>query len=81
MIINLGNERVFLNYDDIYYLEKHGRDTLIHCVYGKLKTRDVGATGVEVSVQDIRRHRQIVLRVSGDLKFALLDSLDAGFSH
>lgn len=40
IIINLGNERVFLNFEDIYYLEKHGRHTIIHCVNGKFKTRE-----------------------------------------
>jgi len=37
--INLGNERVFMNLNDILYIEKAGRHTIICCVNGKFKTR------------------------------------------
>lgn len=40
MCINLGNERVILKFDEIYYLEKHGRNTLIHCTNGKYIIRE-----------------------------------------
>jgi len=38
--INLGNERVFVKIEEIYYIEKAGRQTLIHCVNEKFKTRE-----------------------------------------
>ncbi len=34
LAINSGYERVFLNINDICYLEKHGRHTILHCVNG-----------------------------------------------
>ena len=37
--INLGNERVFIKLDEIFYIEKSGRHTLISCTNGKYKTR------------------------------------------
>ena len=37
--INLGNERVFVKLDEIFYIEKTGRYTFICCVNGKFKTR------------------------------------------
>lgn len=37
--INLGNERVFIKLDEIFYIEKSGRYTLISCTNGKFKTR------------------------------------------
>ncbi|WP_028308619.1 LytR/AlgR family response regulator transcription factor [Desulfitibacter alkalitolerans] len=37
--INLGNELVFVRLNDIQYIEKDGRYTVIHCVNGKFKTR------------------------------------------
>jgi len=33
--INLGNERVFIKLDEIFYIEKSGRHTLISCSNGK----------------------------------------------
>lgn len=38
--VNLGNERVFVKVEEIYYIEKTGRQTLIHCVNEKYKTRE-----------------------------------------
>ncbi|AGL02396.1 LytR/AlgR family response regulator transcription factor [Desulfoscipio gibsoniae] len=40
LAINLGYERVFLNLNDICYLEKHGRQTILHCVNGNHTARD-----------------------------------------
>ena len=37
--INMGNERVFVNLDEIFYIEKTGRYTLICCVNGKFESR------------------------------------------
>ena len=37
--VNLGNERVFIKLDEIFYMEKSGRHTLISCTNGKFKTR------------------------------------------
>ncbi len=37
--INLGHERVFVKLDEIFYIEKTGRHTLICCVNGKFKIR------------------------------------------
>ncbi|MHB8077176.1 LytR/AlgR family response regulator transcription factor [Desulfosporosinus fructosivorans] len=37
--INLGNERVFVNLGEIFYIEKSGRYTVINAVNGKFKTR------------------------------------------
>ena len=37
--INIGNEWVFLKSDEIFYIEKTGRYTLICCVNGKYETR------------------------------------------
>jgi two-component system LytT family response regulator len=37
--INLGNERVFIKLNEIFYIEKSGRHTLISCTNGKFKTR------------------------------------------
>lgn len=31
---------MFISIDDIYYLEKHGRHTLIHCANGRFTTRE-----------------------------------------
>jgi DNA-binding LytR/AlgR family response regulator len=38
--INLGNERVFLRSDEIFYIEKTERYATIHCTYGNFKTRE-----------------------------------------
>lgn len=46
--INLGNERVFLKLIEIFYMEKLGRHTLIHCVNGAFKTRE--------TLQDLERY-------------------------
>lgn len=40
MSINSGNERVFVNVNNICFLEKNARHTLIHCVNEQLKTRE-----------------------------------------
>ena len=37
--INTGYERVFVSPDDIYYLEKQGRHTRLHCVNGHFTAR------------------------------------------
>jgi len=46
--INLGNERVFLKLDEIFYIEKTGRHTLIYCINGKFKTRE--------TLQELEQH-------------------------
>lgn len=46
--INLGNERVFVKLIEIFYMEKLGRHTLIHCVNGKFKTRE--------TLQELEQH-------------------------
>jgi two-component system LytT family response regulator len=46
--INLGNERVFVKLSDIFYIEKHGRHTLIHCTNGKFETRE--------TLQELEQH-------------------------
>lgn len=38
--INVGDERVFVKLDEIFYIEKTGRHTLICCTNGKFKTRE-----------------------------------------
>lgn len=38
--INSGYERVFINLNEIYYLEKQGRHTLVHCVTGQFTARE-----------------------------------------
>lgn len=38
--VTLGNERVFVNPGEIYYLEKNGRHTLVHCINEKFKSRE-----------------------------------------
>lgn len=38
--INLGNERVFLRSDEIFYIEKTERYATIYCITGKFKTRE-----------------------------------------
>jgi len=40
MSLNLGNERVFVNYSNICYLEKNERHTLIYCVNEQLRTKE-----------------------------------------
>lgn len=46
--INLGNERVFIKLDEIFYIEKSGRHTLIYCTNGKFKTRQ--------TLQEMEKH-------------------------
>lgn len=46
--INLGNERVFVKIDEIFYIEKTGRYTFICCVNGKFKTRQ--------TLQELEQH-------------------------
>lgn len=46
--INLGDERVFVKLIDIFYMEKYGRHTLIHCVNGKFETRE--------TLQELEQH-------------------------
>ena len=46
--ISLGNERVFVKLTDIFYIEKHGRHTLIHCANGKFETRQ--------TLQELEQH-------------------------
>lgn len=38
--INIGDERIFVKLDEIFYIEKTGRHTLICCANGKFKTRE-----------------------------------------
>lgn len=38
--INLGDERIFVKLEEIFYIEKVGRHTLICCTNGKFKTRE-----------------------------------------
>jgi two-component system LytT family response regulator len=37
--INLGDERIFIKLNEIFYIERSGRHTLISCTNGKFKTR------------------------------------------
>lgn len=46
--INLGDERVFVKLIDIFYMEKYGRHTLIHCVNGEFETRE--------TLQELEQH-------------------------
>jgi DNA-binding LytR/AlgR family response regulator len=46
--INMGNERVFVNLDEILYIEKTGRYALICCVDGKFETRQ--------TLQELEQH-------------------------
>lgn len=46
--INLGNERVFVKLDEIFYIEKTGRHTLIYCTNGEFKTRQ--------TLQELEQH-------------------------
>ena len=38
--ISFGNQRVFVNLSEIFYIEKTGRHTIVYCVNGKFKTRE-----------------------------------------
>lgn len=46
--INVGDERVFVKLDEIFYIEKTGRHTLICCANGKFKTRE--------TLQELEQH-------------------------
>jgi len=46
--INLGNERVFIKPNEIFYIERSGRYTLISCTNGKYKTRQ--------TLQELEKH-------------------------
>ncbi|MBU7008857.1 LytR/AlgR family response regulator transcription factor [Phosphitispora fastidiosa] len=46
--INLGNERVFVKLNEIFYIEKAGRHTFIYCSDGKFKTRE--------TLQELEQH-------------------------
>jgi two-component system LytT family response regulator len=46
--INLGDERVFIKLNEIFYIERSGRHTLISCTSGKYKTRQ--------TLQELEKH-------------------------
>ena len=46
--INLGDERVFIKLNEIFYIERSGRHTLISCTNGKYKTRQ--------TLQELEKH-------------------------
>ena len=46
--INLGDERVFIKLNEIFYIERSGRHTLISCTNGKYKTRQ--------TLQEMEKH-------------------------
>ncbi|HHW31021.1 MAG TPA: response regulator transcription factor [Clostridiaceae bacterium] len=46
--INLGDERVFIKPNEIFYIERSGRHTLISCTNGKYKTRQ--------TLQELEKH-------------------------
>lgn len=46
--INLGDERIFIKLNEIFYIERSGRHTLISCTNGKFKTRQ--------TLQELEKH-------------------------
>ena len=46
--INLGNERVFIKLNEIFYIERSGRHAIISCTNGKYKTRQ--------TLQEMEKH-------------------------
>ena len=46
--INLGDERIFIKLNEIFYIERSGRHTLIFCTNGKYKTRQ--------TLQEMEKH-------------------------
>jgi len=46
--INLGDERIFIKLNEIFYIERSGRHTIISCTNGKYKTRQ--------TLQEMEKH-------------------------
>ena len=46
--INLGDERIFIKLNEIFYIERSGRHTIISCTNGKYKTRQ--------TLQELEKH-------------------------
>ena len=64
IVINSGNERVFVNPNEIYYLEKQGRHTLVHCVNGQFTTREtLQYFEQRLSTRFFRSHKSYIINV------------------
>jgi len=60
--INLGNERVFVKLDEIYYIEKTGRHTLLYCTNGKFKTRQtLQELELHLGTKFFRSHKSFII--------------------
>lgn len=63
--INLGNGRVFVQLDEIFYIEKIGRYTFIHCLNGKFKTRQtLQELEQHLGMSFFRSHKSYIINVS-----------------
>lgn len=60
--INLGNERVFVKLDEIFFIEKSGRHTLLSCTNGKFKTRQtLQELELNLGTRFFRSHKSFII--------------------